>query len=130
MGRKIITISIDQKTYEILKNNAKRHGDISHLIEDAVYFYFSTSHTPTRFNKVSDKKITTGNNKAYEIYLSILNFLKQEYYINYPDTKKIPMILLHRTIGNLFGWDKRTITKYIDIISPYIIIKNNEVELK
>ncbi|MEM1724350.1 MAG: hypothetical protein QXW71_01030 [Thermoplasmata archaeon] len=130
MKRKVITISIDEETYKKLKEHAKNHGDISHTIETAVNLYLSSLHTHKGLIYMSDKIITPGNNKRYQIYLDIIRYIKDHQILDYPNLKVIPLIILKQVIEDMYGIDPRTVKKYLDIIKPYIkYINDKQIEL-
>lgn len=124
-SRKKIIITIDQKLYEKLKNHAIHFGDISHTIEDALEFYFNYEYT-----HIKKQHVYKSFNRSFTIYNEIIEFLKSNWMLNYPEIKTIPITVLYKTINELYGYDDRTIKKYMSIIKPYIkISKDNQVIL-
>ncbi|MEM3482486.1 MAG: hypothetical protein QW246_05690 [Thermoplasmata archaeon] len=123
MVRKRIFITIDEKLYEKLKNQSKHFGDISHTIEDALFFYFQ--YQSTHMHKLGLYK----SSKAFYIYTEIIDYLKNKWMVDYPNVNTVPLILVKKGIQELYGYDNRTIKKYLSIIKPYIKITENQVTL-
>lgn len=108
-------ISINAELYQRLHQEAENFGDISHMIEEAITFYLEKKHTHIGVYKPIIKP-----DRAMVIYMDIIAYLKDQWMLDYPNINKIPIALLYKAIGQLFGLDKRTVNKYLSIIRPFI----------